>query len=59
VFFSAEVETTQALAEFLGRRQILISPGKTTRLVTHLDISREDVSTILVAFSEFFAASQS
>ena len=56
VFFSAGAETTQALAEFLGRRQILISPGKTTRLVTHLDVSREDVNTILQAFGEFFTA---
>ncbi len=59
VFFSAGAETTQALADFLGRRQILISPGKTTRLVTHLDISREDVSTILDAFAQFFAARRS
>lgn len=58
VFFSAGAETTQALAEFLGRRQILISPGKTTRLVTHLDISREDVNTILKACDEFFASGQ-
>jgi threonine aldolase len=59
VFFSAGAETTQALAEFLGRRQILMSPGKTTRLVTHLDISREDVDTILKAFAEFFSTNRS
>lgn len=55
VFFTASADTTTALAEFLGNRQILISPGKTTRLVTHLDISRADIDTILAAFAEFFA----
>ncbi|MDK9707282.1 MAG: low-specificity L-threonine aldolase [Desulforhopalus sp.] len=55
VFFTAPAETTAALAEFLGGRQILITPGKTTRLVTHLDISRADVDTVLAAFAEFFA----
>jgi threonine aldolase len=59
VFFTAKVETTRALADFLAGRQILISPGKTTRLVTHLDISDGDVETILAAFSEFFATLRS
>jgi threonine aldolase len=59
VFFSANTATIMDLAEFLGQRQILISPGKTTRLVTHLDISREDVSTILQACYEFFIAHRS
>lgn len=55
VFFTAPAETTAALAKFLGSRQILISPGKTTRLVTHLDISRADIDTVLAAFTDFFA----
>ncbi len=54
VFFSADAATTQDLAAFLGQRRILISPGKTTRLVTHLDISYEDITTILDAVSAFF-----
>ncbi|MFH0781680.1 MAG: low-specificity L-threonine aldolase [Pseudomonadota bacterium] len=56
VFFSADAATTQDLADFLGHHQILISPGKTTRLVTHLDISREDITTILDVVAAFFAA---
>jgi len=56
VFFAAAPETTTALAKFLDERQILISPGKTTRLVTHLDISRSDVTTIVDAFGECFAS---
>lgn len=59
VFFTASAAATDGLAKFLGERQILISPGKTTRLVTHLDISDEDVKTILGACDEFFAGYRS
>ncbi len=59
VFFTADAATTRDLADFLGRRQILISPGKTTRLVTHLDINDEDVTAILLAFAEFFSGRRS
>jgi threonine aldolase len=55
VFFTANVEITRELADFLLQRQILISPGKTTRLVTHLDISRTDIAAILDGFALFFA----
>jgi threonine aldolase len=56
VFFTAEAEITRQLAAFLHRQDILISPGKTTRLVTHLDISRADIAAILDGFAEFFAS---
>lgn len=54
VFFQAPAETTARLAEFLRERHILISPGKTTRLVTHLDIRTEDVAYILTQVGKFF-----
>ena len=54
VFFQAPADTTARLAEFLQQRHILISPGKTTRLVTHLDIHGEDVEYILAQVDEFF-----
>jgi threonine aldolase len=54
VFFSAAADTTAALADFLQERNILISPGKTTRLVTHLDVHAEDISYILAQVGEFF-----
>lgn len=54
-FFSLKTATTaQALADFLKQQNILISPGKTTRLVTHLDISRKDISYVLEKINEFF-----
>jgi len=55
VFFSMELEKAGQLAEFLLEHQILISAGKVTRLVTHLDISREDVEFTLEKIGEFFA----
>jgi threonine aldolase len=55
VFFTAEAETTRQLAHFLHQRDILISPGKTTRLVTHRDISRADIAAVLEGFTLFFA----
>ena len=58
VFFTAEAGATKALAEFLSHKNILISPGKTTRLVTHLDISRADIAAVLEAFAEFFSRRQ-
>ena len=57
VFFSAAADTTAALTDFLKARNILISPGKTTRLVTHLDVLAEDVEYILSQCAEFFSAS--
>lgn len=54
VFFSTEEDTALKLTEFLQKNDILISGGKTTRLVTHLDISREDVDTIIEKITAFF-----
>jgi threonine aldolase len=56
VFFTLEEATAQELATFLKNNNILISPGRTTRLVTHLDISREDVDYILSKIDEFFGS---
>ena len=58
VFFTVSPETATALAAFLKERRILISPGKTTRLVTHLDISAGDIDTVLAACTEFFSGSE-
>ncbi len=43
-----------ALSEFLEQRGILIDARYTARLVCHLDISREDVETTIVAITEFY-----
>lgn len=54
VFFQAEAEYAFRLADFLRERGILISAGKTTRLVTHLDVHAEDIDSILTQVGEFF-----
>ncbi|MFT5451379.1 MAG: threonine aldolase [Enterobacterales bacterium] len=43
------------LISFLAEKNILISDDKTLRLVTHLDINRDDVKRIISAFNEFFS----
>jgi len=55
VFFSMQAPRAREMAEFLKRYNILISPGATTRLVTHLDIGREDIRFTLEKIGEFFA----
>ncbi|MGB3210297.1 MAG: low-specificity L-threonine aldolase [Desulforhopalus sp.] len=56
VFFTMQTEEATKLAEFLADNNILISPGRTTRLVTHLDISPEDISYTLMKIGEFFSS---
>jgi threonine aldolase len=54
VFFDLEAHLAGELGDYLKENNILISPGPTTRLVTHLDISREDVLLTLEKIDEFF-----
>lgn len=54
VFFATEETTAHKMADFLKQKGILISAGKTTRLVTHLDISREDIDTLVTNIGAFF-----
>lgn len=54
VFFSTDPLLAEKLEEFLKKRNILISGGSTTRLVTHLDISREDIDRALTEIQLFF-----
>ncbi len=54
VFFSTKERTALKFAKFLKKNDILISGGKTTRLVTHLDISRKDVDTFIEKTTTFF-----
>ena len=43
-----------ALREHLAKRGIRASIGAHTRLVTHLDVSKEDVQKTIAAFKDFF-----
>ena len=55
VFVQLPEQQAVPLAEFLGSKGILISPGSPLRLVLHLDISAEDVTTVIDSINEFFA----
>jgi len=54
VFISLEKDKAKRLAHFLREKNILITPGKTTRLVTHIDITSEDILIVLNEFRNFF-----
>jgi len=56
VFFTMDTAKAIQLAQFLAKNNILVSPGQTTRLVTHLDISREDINYTLEMIGEFLKA---
>jgi threonine aldolase len=44
----------EPLRQHLARQQIRASIGPHTRLVTHLDVSSEDVERTVAAFKAFF-----
>lgn len=54
VFFSLSESRAKKLAQFLKKHNILITPGDNTRLVTHMDITREDIDFVLEKMAEFF-----
>jgi len=60
VFASMDSEALDRLVDFLAERNIKILGGKmlggaTVRLVTHLDVTEEDIDTVLTAIREFFS----
>ncbi len=55
VFFETDAGLARQLAGHLKRHNILITPSPITRLVTHLDISENDVSTTLKCVEGFFS----
>ena len=54
VFVTPQEGTAQALAEYLQGRGILVDPGHTFRLVTHLDVSPENVMEVVAAIKEYY-----
>jgi threonine aldolase len=54
VFFQVSNSPAEALAQHLKGHGILISPGKTTRLVTHLDVSGDDIAYVLDRVATFY-----
>ncbi len=56
LFFEMDEATASELALFLQKSNILMSPGKTIRLVTHIDITEDDVELIIEKINSFFSA---
>jgi len=54
VFFTLEPSLFKALQAYLKERGILISGREKVRLVTHLDVSAEDVGVVIKAFKSYF-----
>ncbi|MGJ8674507.1 MAG: low-specificity L-threonine aldolase [Pseudoalteromonas sp.] len=52
VFFSAEKQ--KQLVDFLAEKNIIISNRKAIRLVFHLDVTTDDIETVIAAVSEFY-----
>jgi threonine aldolase len=55
VFVSPARGECVPLTEFLRRRGILVAGRGALRLVTHLDVTADDVHAVIAAFKEFFA----
>lgn len=58
VFVPVDMSVATPLAEYLRERGILIAPRCPVRLVTHLDVSREDVAAAIAALKGFFEGEQ-
>ncbi len=56
VFMMPTAGTAEALTAFLRSRGILVDPGTTIRMVTHLDVSRADVLAAAAAIRDFYSA---
>jgi threonine aldolase len=56
VFISLRSCPHEKLADYLKPQGILISPRYPIRLVTHLDVTREDINTFVEAMKAFFTA---
>jgi threonine aldolase len=55
VFFTLEPSRFKTLQAFLKERGILISGRERVRLVTHLDVSAEDIRVVIETFKDYFS----
>jgi threonine aldolase len=55
VFFTIEPSRFKALQAYLKERGVLISGREKVRLVTHLDVSAEDIVEVIGAFKDYFS----
>ncbi len=54
VFIEPPQEQVTALPGYLRERGILVTGGNRIRLVTHLDLGRDDITMAIQAFKDFF-----
>ena len=54
VFMSVASGRAEHLKSFLAERDVLIGKGETVRLVTHLDVDRDDIERVVEAVTGFF-----
>lgn len=55
LFIDLAPEEAVALQAYLAERKILIGSGQAIRLVTHLDITAEDIERVIVEVGEYFS----
>ncbi len=55
VFIRIDPDRAEPLREYLKQRNMLIGTGSTVRLVTHLDVSAEEIRALAQAVAQFFA----
>jgi threonine aldolase len=55
VFIRVDPDRAEPLREYLKQRNMLIGTGSTVRLVTHLDVSAEEIRALAEAVAQFFA----
>jgi len=54
VFVALKNGEAEALKSFLAEQGVLISSGNPIRLVTHLDVSMDDIHTAVDAFKSYY-----
>jgi len=57
VFLRTRDGNYQGLADYLQAQNILIEAAEKIRLVTHLDISRDAIQTIITSIKAYYAGS--
>lgn len=58
VFIEIDNKASEKLPGFLATQGIVISGGSRIRLVTHMDISKQDIFKIISAFKKFYKGQQ-
>lgn len=55
VFITPVAGDSEALVSYLNKNNILVDAGNSIRLVTHMQISQEDIDTTIKVIKEFYA----